>query len=116
MARPSCPKHQSAPPSPIILCDDCVEDHNPKEERRQELRERDRDVVLFECGIAQHANDPGKPRIEIEEQTGWDDEADEPITETKSIVDTSAPKPVPKIPVKCRCGAEIDEVFYNDRE
>lgn len=87
----SCSEHQAPDPNPILLCGDCREDHTPSEDWKQSKKESDRTYVLYECGIARTPNErfltpEGGPE-------GYE------VTETT-------------IPVKCRCGAQIETVFY----
>lgn len=84
-----CDVHQKEPPDPIILCDDCREDHTPFEAFCDSLREADEVKVLFECGVAESLE---QPESDDARPSKWG--------------------PREKIPARCLCNAEIEEVFY----
>lgn len=92
-----CPRHQAPDPRPILLCDDCREDHDPEAEFRERMRERDKVIAIYECGIGHAAEEPDPDMVDVGDG---------------EMVEAPWSDPTEQIAVRCDCGAEIDEICY----
>lgn len=110
-----CSDRQKPPGEPVQLCNDCLEEHDPEQDYIDRQVDDNSTQVRYECGLFADAECEDPPTMEVEETVGYDDNGD-PITEVVEIEEPLPYKPTPKAPVKCSCGAEIDEIFYEVSE
>lgn len=102
----ACPTmgRRGGSPEQAVYCTEHV--RSPKEfwwaQRVKNARDRDSEaIVVYDCGLVHYATLPEFPegRFNDPRVESWQDIPPEG-------------RPVPKAPIHCRCGAEIDEVRY----